>query len=232
MSRPLSNLILVGGIFHDFEASAEALAEILRPLGIESRIEPDLEAGLASLAETPVDLLSLNALRWEMIGEKYDPYRDREAYSPSESVRTAVKKHLHSGGALLGLHTASICFSDWPEWRALLGGHWVWGTSWHPPPEPVEVTPTAEGSLQHLPAFEVYDELYTSLSLEPTAKVLAFGASAAMPTPQPVMWSHTVGAGRVIYDALGHDEASLHHPGHTELLREAVGWAVEEVRPE
>lgn len=94
MSRPLSNLILVGGIFHDFEASAEALAEILRPLGIESRIESDLEAGLASLAETPVDLLSLNALRWEMIGEKYDPYRDQEAYSPSESVRTAVKKHL------------------------------------------------------------------------------------------------------------------------------------------
>ena len=227
MTPSLNNLILVGGIFHDFEASAQALAEVLLPLGIESRIEPDLEAGLASLAETPVDLLSLNALRWEMIGEKYDPYRDQEAYSPSEAARSALKTHLEGGGALLGLHTASICFSDWPEWRALLGGHWVWGTSWHPPPERVEVTPTAEGSLRHLPAFAVHDELYTSLSLKPTVKVLASGESAAMPSPQPVMWSHTVGAGRVIYDALGHDEASLHHPAHAELLREAVGWAVE-----
>lgn len=230
MSRPLTNLILVGGIFHDFEASAKALAEILRPLGIESRIESDLEAGLASLAEAPVDLLTLNALRWEMIGEKYDPYRDKEAYSPSQSARTAFNKHLQGGGALLGLHTASICFSDWPEWRTLLGGHWVWGTSWHPPPEPVEVTPTAEGSLRHLPAFEVHDELYTSLALAPTAKVLASAKSAAMPTSQPIMWSQSVGAGRVIYDALGHDEASLHHPAHAELLQEAVGWAIAEVR--
>lgn len=230
MSRPLSNLILVGGIFHDFEASAQALAEILRPLGIESRIESDLEAGLASLAEAPVDLLTLNALRWEMIGEKYDPYREKEAYSPSQAARTAFNKHLQGGGALLGLHTASICFSDWPEWRTLLGGHWVWGTSWHPPPEPVEVTPTAEGSLGHLPAFEVHDELYSSLALAPTAKVLASAKSAAMPTPQPIMWSQSVGAGRVIYDALGHDEASLHHPAHAELLQEAVGWAIAEVR--
>ena len=230
MSRRLTNLILVGGIFHDFEASAQALSKVLRPLGIESRIEPDLEAGLASLADTPVDLLSLNALRWEMQGEKYDPYRDQEAYSPSESARAAVKTHLHGGGALLGLHTASICFSDWPEWRALLGGHWVWGTSWHPPPELVEVAPTTEGPLRHLPAFEVHDELYTSLSLEPTATVLASGVSAGMPSPQPVMWSHTVGAGRVIYDALGHDETSLNHPAHAELLREAVSWVVEKVR--
>ena len=32
---------------------------------------------------------------------------------------------------------------------------------------------------------------------------------AAMPKPQPVIWSHTVGRGKVIYDALGHDSASL-----------------------
>ena len=38
------NLILVGGIFHDFQASAEALSDVLAPLGIESRIEPDLDA--------------------------------------------------------------------------------------------------------------------------------------------------------------------------------------------
>ena len=34
MTATRQNLILVGGIFHDFHASAEALATVLAPLGI------------------------------------------------------------------------------------------------------------------------------------------------------------------------------------------------------
>ena len=94
MKSTRQNLILVGGIFHDFQASAEALAMILAPLGIESRIEADLDAGIASLADNPVDLLTVNALRWEMIGEKYDPYREAEAYSPPHKTRLAIEAHL------------------------------------------------------------------------------------------------------------------------------------------
>jgi type 1 glutamine amidotransferase len=232
MRSPRKNLIIVGGVFHDFHASAETLANVLAPLGIESRIEADLDAGLESLAKNPVDLLTINALRWEMVGEKYDPYRETEAYSPPSKTRAAFAAHLRSGGALLGLHTASICFSDWPEWASLLGGHWVWGTSWHPQPESVTVTPANNASLSHLPPFEVHDELYTDLSLEPSVTVLARGHSKAMPTPQPLVWSHTVGAGRVIYNALGHDSESLSHPSHAQLLRESVKWALNEAQPE
>ena len=222
------NLILVGGIFHDFQASAEALSDVLAPLGIESRIEPDLDAGLASLATNPVDLITVNALRWEMIGEKYDPYRESEAYSPPAETRAALANHLETGGALLGLHTASICFSDWPEWSQILGGRWVWGTSFHPPPERITVTPAERDGSYALPAFEVHDELYTDLTLEPGAEVLAYGRSEAMPNAQPVLWRHTVGPGRVIYDALGHDSASLLHPPHATWLTESVAWALEE----
>lgn len=222
------NLILVGGIFHDFQASAEALSDVLAPLGIESRIEPDLDAGLASLATNPVDLITVNALRWEMIGEKYDPYRDNEAYSPPAATRAAMANHLETGGALLGLHTASICFSDWPEWSQILGGRWVWGTSFHPPPERITVTPAERDGSDALPAFEVHDELYTDLTLEPGTEVLAYGRSEAMHKAQPVLWRHTVGPGRVIYDALGHDSASLLHPPHAKWLTESVAWALEE----
>ena len=232
MKSTRQNLILVGGIFHDFQASAEALAMILAPLGIESRIEADLDAGIASLADNPVDLLTVNALRWEMIGEKYDPYREAEAYSPPHKTRLAIEAHLQTGGALLGLHTASICFSDWPEWGSLLGGHWVWGTSFHPQPETVSVVPDQNNVLGNLPPFTVHDELYADLWIEPGAQVLAHGHSAAMPTPQPIVWSQTVGAGRVIYDALGHDRESLHHPAHAQLLRETVKWALAEGDPQ
>ena len=232
MKSTRQNLILVGGIFHDFQASAEALAMILAPLGIESRIEADLDAGIASLADNPVDLLTVNALRWEMIGEKYDPYREAEAYSPPHKTRLAIEAHLQTGGALLGLHTASICFSDWPEWGSLLGGHWVWGTSFHPQPETVSVVPDQNNVLGNLPPFAVHDELYTDLWIEPGAQVLAHVRSAAMPTPQPIVWSQTVGAGRVIHDALGHDSESLQHPSHAQLLRETVKWALAEGDPQ
>ena len=46
MTAARQNLILVGGIFHDFHTSAEALAAVLAPLGIASRIEADLDAGI------------------------------------------------------------------------------------------------------------------------------------------------------------------------------------------
>ena len=99
-------------VVDDFQASAEALADLLTPL--ESRIESDLDTGLASLATDPVDLITVNALRWEMIGEKYDPYRDSEAYSPLPQLappsRTILRRRRCWG------FTASICFSDWPEW--------------------------------------------------------------------------------------------------------------------
>jgi len=231
MKQPLTHLILAGGIFHDFAASSEALATVLAPLGIESRIEWDLEAGLAGLAESPVDLLSINALRWEMIGEKYDPYRDTEAFTPSQSARSALQHYLTTGGALLGLHTASICFSDWPEWQSLLGGRWVWGSSWHPAPEPVTISTEPNTALSHLPAFTVHDELYSDLALDPDTVVLATGVSPAMVTPQPVFWQHQVGQGRVVYDALGHDSASLNHPTHARLLRDAIQWALQGDKP-
>ena len=51
MTAARQNLILVGGIFHDFHASAEALTTVLAPLGIESRIEADLDASVAGLAD-------------------------------------------------------------------------------------------------------------------------------------------------------------------------------------
>jgi type 1 glutamine amidotransferase len=92
--------------------------------------------------------------------------------------------------------------------------------------------PDKDKALANLPSFEVHDELYTDLLIESGAQVLAHGHSAAMPTLQPIVWSHTVGAGRVIYDALGHDSKSLHHPSHAQLLRESVKWALGEADPQ
>ena len=175
----MKNLILSGGIFHDFSASSSALADVLKPLGMASRVEPDIERGLASLVDEPVELLTFNALRWEMVGEKYDAYRDEWAMSLSPDGREVIVNHLRQGGALLGLHTASICFSDWPLWGDILGGSWQWGASWHPAPEQIRLTPTAHPLMRGISVFEVVNELYTELSVSPEVETLITGSSAS-----------------------------------------------------
>jgi type 1 glutamine amidotransferase len=219
-------LILSGGIFHDFAGTSAALARLLQGVGVVSRIEDDLEAGLRAVDVDLPDLVTINALRWEMQGEKYDAYRDSEALSLSETAREAVFRHLARGGAILGMHTASICFSDWPEWRQILGGVWVWGQSWHPAPGPLTVTPTSHAAVRGRNAFTLVDELYSDLDLQPDIEVLLTGTDAGGMTPQPVLWRHEFGGGRIVYDALGHDPTAFEAAEHREILCDGVAWAL------
>ena len=39
-----------------------------------------------------------------------------------------------------------------------------------------------------------------------------------------MIWAREHGAGRVVYDGLGHDSRSYDSPAHRDLLRRAVDW--------
>ena len=45
----------------------------------------------------------------------------------------ALLAHLDGGGGLLGMHVAATSFTTMPRWPEILGGHWVRGTTMHPP---------------------------------------------------------------------------------------------------
>jgi len=220
-------LILVGGIFHDFNSTSEALRVVLDDFGFATGIEEDIERGLTSLDNSPVDLLTINALRWEMQGKKYDPYRDEWAMQLSLRGQKAIENHLARGGALLALHTASICFSNWQGWKDILGGVWSWGESWHPAPEPVSVAPTSHALVSDIPSFLVTDELYSNLKLLDGNQVLSYGTSESQRSKQPLIWLREYGGGRIVYDSLGHDCFSLEQTEHAEILRRAVKWALQ-----
>jgi type 1 glutamine amidotransferase len=40
------------------------------------------------------------------------------------------------------------------------------------------------------------------------------------------LWAREVDGARVVYNALGHDSASLNHPTHKRLLQRAALWAI------
>ncbi len=162
-------------------------------------------------------------------GDKYEPYRDQWAYRINNDTKSALIDFMERGGALLGIHAASICFDDWPEWLDLLGCHWRWGTSFHPELGRVSVSPTSNthSITEGLSTFSVTDEVYHQLDLAPDVIPLVEAAPPGESAAQPVVWAREVGKGRAAYNALGHDVNSMSEPNHHALLTRMIDWLTE-----
>jgi len=219
------NLIISGGIFHPFEETSEALRQQFETLGIRSTISMDIEGALAELGG--YNMLTVNCLRWRMIqAERHAPYRDEWAMELSPAGRDAISSFVTGGGAMLGLHTASICFDTWPEWRSLLGAAWDWDRSYHPPISDIQVEVRADAHpiVSGLADFALHDEVFHHLTPAGDSESLLF--AELDDGRQPLLWARGVGSGRVVYDALGHGPESVNHPVHARILRRAALWAL------
>jgi type 1 glutamine amidotransferase len=218
----MRNLILTGGPYHSFAETSKLISELLALDGIESEITDDVEEGLASAPG--FDLLTLNLLRWRMLGDFFDEDRAEWAMTLSSSGRQAFHEHLARGRGILALHTASICFDDWPEWDEIIGAHWDWERSSHPPPRSsaIRVATGVHPIVADATDFEVVDEIYSYLACRDVSPLMT---SARRGEQQPLLWARSVGGGRVAYDALGHDERSISEPTHATIIRRAAAWA-------
>ncbi len=217
----MRNVIFTGGWAHPFERTAPVLASVLDVANIESDIGDDLDALGRALDSGAFDLLTVYACRFQMLDARYsDEQRRTYARTVPIEVREAIAAHVARGGGVLALHTATICFDDWPGWQELLGGGWVWGRSFHPELGEVTVVPTGRHPVvRGLETFTVADEHYHHLDVDGRAVVLAVAPDGDM--DHPIVWTH---GDRVLVDALGHDERSLTHPTHAALLQRAARW--------
>jgi type 1 glutamine amidotransferase len=226
----MKNVLLCGGIFHPFDDTSALLADLLRPLGVETVVTQDVAEAVAEL--DGADLLTINALRWRMMNhEKYVPHRSRWAFEMPERSAERIEAFVESGGGLLAMHTASICFDTWYGYGHLLGGLWRWGATWHPEAGPVEARlldghPIVAGLVD----FQLRDEVYHDLAVDAQVQRLL---EARVPGGawQTVAWCHEPGEGRVVYDALGHGPESFCCPGHRRFLERSVRWLLGELDP-
>jgi uncharacterized protein len=219
-------VVLSGGPTHDFPATTARLTSLLAGQDLAAEVHTDVDAGLRALPGAA--LLVVNALRWTMTCPGTpDRYRSRAAelgVSPAPAARAAFDAHLAAGGGLLAMHTASICFDDWPVWAEALGGAWRWGRSSHPPPGPlaVEVTAPEHPLVAGLGGFTIEDERYSGLAVAADVRPLLACAG------EPLLWAREHGGGRVVYDALGHDPASYEVPEHRAVVQRAIRWTAGE----
>ena len=236
---PARAVVLTGGPTHDFPATTACLAGLLAEQGLTADVYEDVEAGLRALPGAA--LLVVNALRWTMRGpgapQRYRALADAQGTSPDAGARAAFAAHLGAGSGVLAMHTASICFDDWPQWAAALGGAWRWGHSSHPPlgELAVKVAAPEHPLVAGLSDFTIVDERYSDLVLGD----LVLGGPAEQPEEnteentvaallvadgQPLLWAREHGGGRVVYDALGHHPPSYAVPEHREIVRRAIRW--------
>jgi len=223
----MRNVMLIGGIYHPFDESAPVLAALLAELGIESVITSDVDEAVAELDSA--DMFTLYALRWRMLNDdKYLPFRRQWEFELPEADAARIQNFVEQGGAMLGLHTASICFDTWYDFPRLLGGVWRWGETHHPEVGEVDVRVVGDHpATRNLSGFTLHDEIYHALAIESGSRILLEGRVPAGPW-QPIAWAHEVEAGRVLYSALGHDQESLRCAEHAQFIRQAVTWLVGE----
>ena len=221
------NLILTGGLYHPFEAASETLNAALGDVGFKSDITDDIHTGLSWLDDGDYDLLTVYCLRFPMLAERFANDRARWAVTMGEADTSRIETHLQSGRGILVMHTAGISFDDWPRWREIVGAGWIWGTSYHPPhgPVSVKVTDAPHPITQGLPGFDFDEEAYSKMDLVPGIEALATVRAAVQDTASPCLWAREVGKGRVVYDALGHDSASITQATHKRILQRAALWA-------
>lgn len=219
----IRNLIMSGGVAHDYARTSPILSDILVEVGVTSEIHEDfgvLEDGRL----VGFDMLTLNCVRWTC--DQTPHWRDDWHFELSAAARRGFLNFLAQGKGLLALHGATICFDDWLEYRKILGAWWEWGYSGHAPLQEhvMHVRTGAHPVVEGIGDFAVTDELYThpriADSIEPLIEADWEGKT------HPILWLREYGNARVCYNALGHGIEAFEHPVFRALIQRGALWVV------
>jgi uncharacterized protein len=141
------------------------------------------------------------------------------------------------GKGFIGIHSATITFTDWPDYGDMIGGYFdehPWGTF----DAPILVEdPAFPGMRQWPSAFVFNDEIYQmrNFSRDKVRVLMRLDASKLdLANPRvhrkdrdfAVTWAKMYGKGRVYYSTLGHPVENWDKPEMQTMYVEAIKWAM------
>jgi type 1 glutamine amidotransferase len=141
------------------------------------------------------------------------------------------------GKGFIGVHSATITFTKWPEYGQMIGGYFdehPWGTFNAPV---IVEDPAFPGIKQWGKSFVMKDEIYQmkNFSRENTRVLMRLDASQLdLTNPRvhrkdndfAVTWAKSYGKGRVFYTTLGHVDENWDRPEMQKMFIEAIKWAM------
>jgi type 1 glutamine amidotransferase len=141
------------------------------------------------------------------------------------------------GKGFIGVHSAAITFTKWPEYVEMVGGTYD-EHPWNTFAAPVIVEDSSFPGMQQWPkAFTLTDEIYQmkNFSRENTRVLMRLDPDKLdLNNPRvhrqdhdfAVTWTKAYGKGRVFYTTLGHVEANWDLPAMQKMISEAIQWAM------
>lgn len=203
--RAIKTLQYAGGEIHDWQGCGEAIYEAIWQM-------PQLQ-----ITRSKDDLSCLEQ-------ERIAPFDLAVFYHTVTELTDAQKNGLlgwvNAGGGFVGVHSAADSFRDCPEYRAMVGGHFV--THPHYRQYMVSVVDSTHPITEGLEEFWVEDEQYVT-DYDPRNNVLATALYKGRATP--VVWTKSWGRGKVCWIALGHDAKACRQEVFVTLLQRACLWA-------
>jgi type 1 glutamine amidotransferase len=141
------------------------------------------------------------------------------------------------GKGFVGVHSAAITFTRWPEFGEMLGGVFD-EHPWVTFDAPILVEDPAFPGMKAWPgAFTLRDEIYQmKLFSRANTRVLMRLDAARVDLTNPrvhrtdkdfaVSWAKMYGNGRVFYTTLGHVEENWDRPEMQRMMTDAIKWAL------
>lgn len=141
------------------------------------------------------------------------------------------------GKGFIGIHSATITFTKWPEYGEMIGGYFdehPWGTF----DAPIVVEdPEFPGMSQWPRSFVLKDEIYQIKNYSRADRRVLMRLDASklnLNNPRvhrtdkdfAVAWAKMYGKGRVYYTTLGHVDENWDNPQFRKMITEAIKWAL------
>jgi uncharacterized protein len=156
----------------------------------------------------------------------------------TDSQKADFLSFIHDDGkGFVGIHSATITFTRWPEYGEMIGGYFdehPWGTFNAPI---IVEAPDFPGVGNWPRAFTLNDEIYQikNFSRDKMRVLMRLDADKLdLNNPRvhrtdrdfPVAWAKMYGQGRVFYNGLGHVEANWDRPEMQKMMTGAIRWAL------
>lgn len=233
-AQPKRNLLFIGqakGYQHESISTAMAT---LYNLGHSSGLwNTYLRTDCTAITKKPLKWEAKNLQAFDAVVFFTDGELDMDA-SQKEDLLSFVRD---DGKGFIGIHSAAITFTGWPEYGQMLGGYFD-GHPWGIFQAPLVVEDPAFPGMTHFPrALEFQDEIYQikDFSRKDVRVLMTLDAGKLDLTRKgvkrtdkdfAVVWARNFGKGRVLYNGLGHVQAVWERPDFQKMWIEMIQWSM------
>ena len=215
------------------EAVSHAMATIER-LGRETRLwDTTIRTDTEALTKKKLEYNAKNLNDFDAVA-----FYTGGTLEMDEEQKADFLSFVHDDGkGFIGIHSATITFTKWPQFGEMLGGYFD-EHPWNTFEAPILVEdPAFPGMKQWPAAFTLTDEIYQVKDFSRTnTRVLMRLDAGKLTLNNPrvhrqdrdfaVTWARMYGKGRVFYSTLGHVESNWDRPDMQAMFTEAIKWAL------